>query len=119
MQNVSEWVVSALRGEVRPSSSLTPVAALIDSQITTTTSPLGIALTPDAYSALEPTIWALLNQPPTPTADGPQASERVFDGVLDHFAKTSALSESKKRAFEFIARAVLVRSCCGSGRGGR
>jgi pre-rRNA-processing protein IPI1 len=77
--------------------------------MTNATHPLGIPLTPEAYTALEPTIWSLLNQTPTSELEGPPTSDRVFAALLDHFAKAGAGGEVKKRSFEFIARIILVR----------
>jgi hypothetical protein len=73
---------------------------------------MGQVLTPEAYVALEPTIWALLNQQRAPTTSSTTESspiDRVLVAVLQHFAKTGSGSECKKKAFEFIARIVLVR----------
>ncbi|GAA6007619.1 hypothetical protein JCM10207_006411 [Rhodosporidiobolus poonsookiae] len=86
---VMEWVVAALKGE-----------------LTTPTHPLGLPLPASAYAALEPTLWALLNQP-----DAARAKE-VWDAVLVHSSKSAGAggAETRRRAWEFAARAVLIQS---------
>ena len=110
VQNVREWVVAALRGEVSPFIFAYSDSLILRSQITTSHQPLGLALTPSAYSALEPTIWSLLNQAPA-SAEDKSANEEVWNAVLDHFAKAGSGGEVKARAFAMIERAVLVSRC--------
>ncbi|KAI5481016.1 Armadillo-type fold containing protein [Pseudohyphozyma bogoriensis] len=82
---VASWVGEALRGE-----------------LTTASYPMGMTLSAEAYSALEPTLWALLNQPDAPP--------EIFDAILTHFGRCSSGSEAKRLSFGFISRAVLVGS---------
>lgn len=84
IENVRDWVLSALAGELNDT-----------------------VLNAASYAGLEPTLWALVNMPPTP--DENPASE-VFEGVLGHFSTCSTRGELKPRAFRFVARAVLAQS---------
>ncbi|GAA5889840.1 hypothetical protein JCM5296_002359 [Sporobolomyces johnsonii] len=85
---VEDWVVGALTG-----------------QLTSASYPLGVPpLSVEAYGALEPTLWALLNQPDK------ERARKVFEAGLEHFKKAGQAGEAKRRAFEFIARAVLIQS---------
>lgn len=92
----------------RSSQLLIPILDTL-SQLTSSLHPMGLPLSPSAYSALEPTLWALLNQAPTSLED--DTSSKLFEAVLQHFDKCAAASEGKKVAFEFISRIVLVRLC--------
>ncbi|GAA5933831.1 hypothetical protein JCM1841_001310 [Sporobolomyces salmonicolor] len=87
---VEDWVVGALTGA-----------------LTSASHPLGLPpLSVEAYGALEPTLWALLNQ------RDKERARKVFEAGLVHFKKAGAggAGESKRRAFEFIARAILIQS---------
>lgn len=86
-QRVSEYVIQLLRGE--PSSG----------------SQLGRSLTPQAYTTLLPTIWALLHQS---SPNKQQESSTVLQAVLEHATDTSSNSAVKKLEIEFVARLVLV-----------
>ncbi|KAK4698416.1 pre-rRNA-processing protein IPI1, partial [Phenoliferia sp. Uapishka_3] len=87
VSSVSEWVVSALKGE-----------------ITTARYPLGIPLSKESYEDLEPTLWELLNRESLSRS----SEGHVLRAVLDHFTRISS-GETKTAAFVFIARLVLVR----------
>lgn len=87
-QRVSDYVTELLRGE--------PVGG---------SSQLGQPLSSEAYVALLPTIWSLVNQ------GSPNESSTV-DGIilatLNHAIKTSSKSAVKSSTVEFVARIVLV-----------
>lgn len=87
-ERVSEYVVKLLRGE--PSSGMQ----------------LGRPLTPEAYIALLPSIWSLLNQP---SLNEKEMSAEVLQATLEHATKASPKSAVKKAAIEFVARLALVR----------
>ncbi|GAA5861538.1 hypothetical protein JCM8547_008065 [Rhodosporidiobolus lusitaniae] len=87
VERVQEWVVAALNGE-----------------LTTPTSPLGLPLSAQSFSALEPTLWALLNQPDAKRA------EEVWNAVLGMFVRGGGGGETRKRVWEFAARAILLQS---------
>lgn len=66
-------------------------------------------ITPIAYIALLPSIWALLNQ-----LDGPKdhldevVSSSVLSAVLDHAIRTPSSSAVKHVTIEFLARLLLL-----------
>ncbi len=63
-------------------------------------------VTPQAYSAVLPTIWCLLNGQ-TPDLAG--SSELLFAVVLEHATRASSASVVKRLTVDFIGRLVLVR----------
>jgi len=80
------------------------VIAALNCTLTSSTHPLGLPpLSVDAFMALEPTLWSLLNQR---DAEG---VENVWSAVLTGWGKMTREGEARRRVFEFIARAVLVR----------
>lgn len=87
-ERVCEYVIQLLRGE--PSSS----------------SQIGRPLTSEAYNALLPTLWSLLNQP---SINQHRISNSVLQATLDHATKSSSKSAVKKCTIEFVARLVTVR----------
>ncbi|BGP15502.1 rRNA processing protein [Rhodosporidiobolus nylandii] len=87
LSRVQEWVVSALSGS-----------------LTTPLHPLGLPLAPTAFSALEPTLWSLLNQP-----DRVRATE-VWDATLGMFVRGSGGAETRRRTWEFCARVILLQA---------
>ncbi|RDB28596.1 Testis-expressed sequence 10 protein [Hypsizygus marmoreus] len=84
---VNEYILQLLRGE--------PVSS----------SQLGKPLTPAAYSALLPAIWALLNDA---TLDHREVSNAMLLAILEHSVKTSSKSALKKPTLEFISRLLLL-----------
>ncbi|KAF5377588.1 hypothetical protein D9615_005333 [Tricholomella constricta] len=86
-ERVCEYILQLLRGE--------PVAG----------SQLGRVLTPDAYAALLPAIWALLNNA---LAQHQEISSAVLHATVEHSIKTSSKSALKRLTIEFIARLVLL-----------
>ena len=84
-QRVSGYVTELLRGE--------PAAGF------------GQLLSFDAYSALLPTIWSLVNHG-SPTDSS--ISGDIFQATLDHAIKVSSKSAVKSSTVEFVARTVLV-----------
>ena len=112
LERVQEWVVQALRGEVRRLSSCAPLCrsstdddCSLCMQLTSPSHPLGLALPARSFSSLRPTLWSLLNQP-----SAAQAGD-VFAAVVDYFARAGAAGggEAKQASGEFVALAVLVR----------
>ncbi|GAA6059787.1 hypothetical protein JCM10212_003682 [Sporobolomyces blumeae] len=73
--------------------------------LTTTSHPLGLPpLSVEAFTALEPTLWSLLNQKDR------EGVEQVWKAVLDGWSKMPREGEARRRAFEFIARAILIQT---------
>lgn len=100
LSHVSNYVVHLLSGE--PSSSQ-PNA-------------LCRHISTQAYIALMPTIWSLINNPSNGVAvpngideDGDD-TRSVLAAVLAHAMKCSSTSAVKRPAVEFVSRLVLVRS---------
>ncbi|TFK91694.1 hypothetical protein K466DRAFT_595903 [Polyporus arcularius HHB13444] len=62
-------------------------------------------VTPQAYSAVLPTIWCLLNGQ-TPDLAG--SSELLFAVVLEHATRASSASVVKRLTVDFIGRLVLL-----------
>ncbi|KAJ7070943.1 hypothetical protein C8F01DRAFT_1046689 [Mycena amicta] len=88
-ERVSTYVMQLLRGEA------------------TSTSRLGRPLMPEAYNALLPTIWSLINNSESQLRD---ISQGVLLAVLDHGRKLSSKSAVKQLTLEFIARVLLLDS---------
>ncbi|KAJ7630987.1 hypothetical protein FB45DRAFT_917132 [Roridomyces roridus] len=65
------------------------------------TSQLGRPLTPSAYAALLPTIWALINN---------HSEDDVLQAVIDHATRVSSKSAAKQATVEFVGRLILVIS---------
>ncbi|GAA5837562.1 hypothetical protein JCM11251_002014 [Rhodosporidiobolus azoricus] len=88
VERVQEWVVAALKGE-----------------LTTPSHPLGLPLSPSAFSALEPTLWSLLNQ-----TDSEKAKE-VWEAVLGAFVRGGGgQGGSRREGWVFAARVILLQS---------
>ncbi|KAJ7837515.1 hypothetical protein B0H14DRAFT_2790969 [Mycena olivaceomarginata] len=80
---VSQHVVQLLKGE------------------SLSTSQLGRPLTPAAYTALLPTIWALINAKSDSSGD-------VLRATIEHARTVSSKSALKQITLEFVARVVLL-----------
>ncbi|KAK4052557.1 rRNA processing protein [Microbotryomycetes sp. JL221] len=95
IDNVREWTDEVLRGK-----------------ITSKKHPLGLALTPSAYIALEPTLWSLLNQSSNSTRlsiqETDQRTKTLWSTIIDHFVKSNSTSEVKKIAFKFISTIIVT-----------
>lgn len=67
-------------------------------------------LIPTMYTALLPTIWALLNQPKESytRSQGEAPIDTVLSAMLDQAIKTTSKSAVKALTVEFIARILLV-----------
>lgn len=87
-QRVSGYVIELLRGEPAAESSQ-----------------LGQLLSFDAYSALLPTIWLLVNHG---SLTDSSISGDIFQATLNHAIKVSSRSAVKNSTVEFVARTVLV-----------
>ncbi|KAF7347752.1 Testis-expressed sequence 10 protein [Mycena venus] len=86
-ERVSEHVVHLLKGE------------------SFSTSQLGRPLTPATYTALFPTIWALINNA---NPNLRSASSEVLRATIEHASKVSSKSVLKQSTIEFVARVVLL-----------
>ena len=63
-------------------------------------------VTPQAYIALLPTIWCLLNgQKPELSV----SSDAIFAIVLEHATRVSSTSAVKRHAVDFVGRLIMVR----------
>lgn len=61
------------------------------------------------YTALLPTIWALLNQK---NEKGPEKEgSSVLAATIDHAMKTTSGSAVKRLTIEFVGRLLLVSAC--------
>lgn len=87
---VREYVVQCLQGTTVPGSH-------------SVLSPLGQVLTPQAFIALLPTLWWLLNTP-----ERRVHSTEVIQAILRHAVKSGSTSGVKKAATEFAGRLALV-----------
>ncbi|KAJ7254014.1 hypothetical protein B0H12DRAFT_1050739 [Mycena haematopus] len=87
-KRVSQHVVQLLKGE------------------SLSTSQLGRPLTSATYTALLPTVWALINVNP----DFRTASNEVLRATIEHATKVSSKSALKQITIEFIARVVLLNT---------
>ena len=63
-------------------------------------------ITPAAYHALLPTIWAFITSP----TSSPHQSEELIHATLDHALKVAPKSACKRLTLEFVGRLMLVRS---------
>ena len=89
IERVSEYIVQLLQG--RPPSS--------GGQ-----SSLPRPITPQAYVALLPTIWSLMNNGSSDQEDSPS----IFSVVVEHAIKASSTSAVKRHTIDFIGRLILV-----------
>ncbi len=62
-------------------------------------------ITPQAYIALLPTVWSLIN---SQRPDGSDPSNSIFSVVVDHAIKASSTSAVKRHTIDFIGRLLLV-----------
>ncbi|KAI5119061.1 hypothetical protein M0805_001520 [Coniferiporia weirii] len=90
---IQEYVIHCLNGSTAPSAN-------------GGTYPLGQALTMQAYVALLPTLWWLLDCPANEDGDPLE----VLDAILQHAIKAGSASGVKMVATEFVARLVLLQS---------
>ena len=90
IERVSAYIVQLLQGQnPAPSQSLPR------------------PITPQAYIALLPTIWSLVNDRRSDVSDHP--SSLIFSVVVDHAIKASSTSSVKRHTVDFIGRLLLVR----------
>ena len=93
VDRVRRYVLALLRGET---------------SVTLTTQPtLSRVISPAAYTALLPALWALLS---TTEPGNPDADAEVFSILVDHSMKTSSNSALKKHTIDFLGRVILVGS---------
>lgn len=59
-------------------------------------------LTPQAYTSLLPTIWALISS-------SPQGSMEMFQALVTHSTSVSSKAALKRPTVEFVGRIILVR----------
>ncbi|KAI1793922.1 hypothetical protein LXA43DRAFT_884849 [Ganoderma leucocontextum] len=62
-------------------------------------------ITPQAYIALLPTIWSLIN---SQRSDALDPSNSIFSVVVDHAIKASSASAVKRHTVDFIGRLLLL-----------
>lgn len=89
LASVSDYIVLLLKGE-----------AVCSTQI-------GRPLSPNAYLALTPAIWFLLDSQPHGCAGQQQG---LLHAVIDHGLKAPSKSATKGPSIDFIARLLLVRN---------
>ncbi|KAI0830683.1 hypothetical protein BC628DRAFT_1313137 [Trametes gibbosa] len=87
IERVNEYIVRLLRGE----TSSAGVQPSISRQIA-----------PQAYVALLPTIWSLLNSTTS------EAADTLFAAVMEHAVKISSASAVKRHTIDFVGRLVLL-----------
>ncbi|KAK4047919.1 rRNA processing protein [Microbotryomycetes sp. JL201] len=97
VDNVKQWVLQALKGE-----------------LTSKSHPMGLSLSSQSYTALEPTLWSLLNASPSrlqqqQSRPPSQSASEIWSTVVKHCLDSSATSETKRVAFSFISN-ILVTS---------
>ncbi|TBU34542.1 hypothetical protein BD311DRAFT_746356 [Dichomitus squalens] len=90
IERVSVYITQLLRGQASTSSS----------QIT-----LPRPITPQAYIALLPTIWSLVN---SRHSDIAEPTDSVFSVVAEHAIKASSTSAVKRHTIDFIGRLLLL-----------
>lgn len=62
-------------------------------------------ISPSAYNAILPTVWAILNR----SASGrSESSDALLDALVDHAIKTSSTSQVKKHTIDVLGRLLLV-----------
>ncbi|KAA1468193.1 hypothetical protein DENSPDRAFT_833423 [Dentipellis sp. KUC8613] len=89
IENVGEYVISLLEGKAASAQSLSrPISA-------------------QAYSALLPSIWSLLN---SATREHEDMSDRVAEAVIDHAIRAPSSSNVKRSTIEFLSRLVLLET---------
>ena len=91
LQRVREYVLGVLRGEVSVTSGLQPA--------------ISRSIGPSAYTALLPTIWALIDSEVSETSN---PNEQVITAVLEHAMRASSTSAIKRHTVEFVGRILLV-----------
>ena len=90
LQCVSAYVVQLLRGQAQGAALPRPI-------------------TSQAYVALLPTVWSLLNGKQADRGrDEDSTTAAVFSAIVDHAIKVSSTSAVKRHTIEFIGRLVLV-----------
>ncbi|KAM5530783.1 hypothetical protein V8D89_015524, partial [Ganoderma adspersum] len=89
IERVSAYIVQLLQGQnPAPSQSLRR------------------PITPQAYIALLPTMWSLVNGQRSDVSDHPSSS--IFSIVVDHAIKASSTSAVKRHTVDFIGRLLLL-----------
>ena len=83
--------MGVLRGEMSASSGLQPA--------------ISRSIGPSAYTALLPTIWALIDGE---VLENSNPNEDVFTAVLEHATRASSTSAVKRHTVEFVGRILLV-----------
>nr|GAT43229.1 predicted protein [Mycena chlorophos] len=86
-ERVANYVIQLLKGE------------------STATSQLGRPITPQAYTAILPTLWSLIN---TSIAESRDLARGVLLAFVEHGRKASSKSAVKQLSIEFIARLLLI-----------
>jgi pre-rRNA-processing protein IPI1 len=66
---------------------------------------LDTPISPAAYHALLPAIWAFIDSP----SSSPHQSEELIHATLDHALKVTSKSACKRLTLEFVGRLMLVR----------
>lgn len=93
IEHVSAYIIQLLQGQA-PSSGVP--------------SSLPRPITPQAYVALLPTIWSLVNAHSSYSED---AAATLFGAVIEHANRASSTSAVKRHTIEFIGRMMLVSAC--------
>ncbi|PPQ64424.1 hypothetical protein CVT26_002131 [Gymnopilus dilepis] len=86
-EQVTRYIARRLRGEAASSAQM------------------GVAISPAAYNALLPTVWALIS-----SRGGTSAAEvdAVFHATLDHAVRVSSKSACKRPTIEFVGRLLML-----------
>ncbi|KAJ3568803.1 hypothetical protein NP233_g5483 [Leucocoprinus birnbaumii] len=94
---------------LKPSNTLTMQVSAVSGYITeflrgqnTSTSQIPHSIQANAYLALLPSVWAIIN------TDLSSHTSDVLQALLDHANKTSSKSSTKRIAIEFVARLLLL-----------
>jgi pre-rRNA-processing protein IPI1 len=80
------------------------IVNLLHGEPTNSAGALGRPLSSQAYTALLPTIWALLA-----SRTKANAGDALLRAVLEHAIRGSATSATKRASVEFVGRLALVR----------
>jgi len=88
IERVTTYITRRLRGEAGAADQL-----------------IGTPISPAAYHALLPTIWAFIANP----SSSSHQSEELIHATLDHSLKVTSKSACKRLTLEFVGRLMLVR----------
>ncbi|KAG1755203.1 uncharacterized protein EDB91DRAFT_1242401 [Suillus paluster] len=111
--------LSASSSQVKHEGKLTLQAGLVRTYVTRlllgeddSSAQISKPLIPTMYTALLPTIWALLNQPKESQmrTRGETHSHTVLSAMLDHAIRTPSSSAVKVLTVEFVARILLLET---------